>query len=213
MKKTKMIFALFLAIMMMLTACGNQNQSLDGKWVGYLDVTKQFEDGVKKANPKLEKFVDFEDLVFVLDISFVDGQMSMSVRQESIDAFNKNFAEGMKELAEEYWEAGLAQYDMTIEEERYESGLSEEDYLNQIYQSTGIDQMITSMTDVTNKTLDKLSNMKGLYTTPVNNELRLYYTEDNQEYESMQYKFKGKKLNITIKGEGFSLLIECERNK
>jgi hypothetical protein len=29
----------------------------------------------------------------------------------------------------------------------------------------------------------------------------------------MEYGFKGKNLNITIKGEGFSLLIECEKAK
>ena len=67
------------------------------------------------------------------------------------------------------------------------------------------------MSSVTTGTLDKLSKMKGTYTTPVTNELRLYYTEN--EYESMEYGFKGKNLNITIKGEGFSLLIQCEKTK
>ena len=71
--------------------------------------------------------------------------------------------------------------------------------------------MITSMNDITNKTLDKISKLKGMYTTPLENELRLYYTDT--EYESMEYGFKGKDLNITIQGDGFSMLIECEKNK
>lgn len=211
MKKRSILFALLMAIVMLITACGSGNQALDGKWTGTLDVTKQFEDGIKAAYPDLEKYVDFEDLTFVLDIAFVDGVMSMEVQQESIDAFNEKFAAGMEGMAEGYWEAGLAQYDMTMEEDMYESGYDEEGYLQHIYTSTGIDKMITSMTDVTNKTLDRLSKMEGTYTTPVDNELRLYHTEN--EYESMEYSFSGKVLNIIIKGDNFSLKIECKKSK
>ena len=210
MKKRNILFAVLMAMVMLITACGS-NKTVDGKWVGTLDVTKQFEDGIKAAYPELEEYVDFEDLTFVLDIAFVEGEMSMSVQQESIDSFNANFAKGMKDLAEGYWAAGLAQYDMTMEEEMYESGMDEEGYLQYIYTTTGIDKMITSMTSVTNETLDKLSTMKGTYTTPVDNELRLYY--DENQYESMDYSFKGKVLNIVIKGEGFSLCIECKKSK
>lgn len=212
MKKRSILLSVLLVLTMLVTGCGNSTQSLEGKWVGTLDVTKQFEDGIKTAHPDLEKYVDFEDLVFVLDIEFVEGQMSMEVQQESIDAFNTNFAAGMEAIAEGYWEAGLeANSGLTMEEAIFESGMSEEEYLEYIYKQTGIDKMITAMTDVTNTTLEKLSGMEGTYTTPVDNELRLYYTDD--EYESMDYKFKGKVLNITIKGDSFSLLIECEKSK
>lgn len=210
MKKRNILFTILLAMTMLVTACGNSSQSFEGKWVGSLDVTKQFEDGIKRAYPDLADYVDFEDLVFVLDIEFVEGQMSMSVQQESIDVFNTNFAEGMKSLAEGYWSAGLATYDMTLEEDISESGMTEEDYLARIYKETGIDTTITAVTEVTAATLDKLSNLEGTYTV-VNRELRLYYTED--EYEAMEYSFKGKDLNIVVKGEGFSLLIECEQSK
>ena len=211
MKKRNILFALLMAMTMLITACGSGNQSVDGKWVGTMDLTKQFEDGVKAAYPDLADFVNFEELVFVFDIAFVDGEMSMEVQQASVDSFNNNFAAGMKALAEGYWTAGLEEYDMTMEEDIYESGLDEEAYLQQIYTVTGIDKMITSMTDVTNKTLDRLSKMKGTYTTPVDNELRLYYTEN--EYESMEYSFKGKVLNIVIKGDNFSLKVECKKSK
>jgi len=211
MKKRNILFAMLLVMAMLVTACGGSKQSLEGKWIGSLDVTKQFEDGIKAKYSDLAEYVDFEELVFVLDISFVDGQMAMSVQQESIDSFNAKFAEGMEAIAEGYWAEQLAVYDMTLEEDIYESGMTEEEYLNRIYKDTGIDKMITSMTEVTYTTLDKLSNMKGTYTTPVNKELRLYYTED--KFESMEYSFKGKDLNITIKGENFSLLVECEKSK
>ena len=211
MKKRNILFALLLAMAMLITACGS-SQSVEGKWVGSLDVTVQFEDGIKAAYPDLADYVDFEELVFVLDIAFVDGQMSMSVQKESIDAFNANFAEGMENMAKGYYAAKLAQYDMTLEEDIAESGMSEEDYLEKLYKDTQADKMIAAMTEVTNTTLDKLSSMEGTYTT-VGKELRLYYTEDNQTYEAMEYSFEGKDLNIIIKGDGFSLLIECEKSK
>ena len=210
MKKRNILFALLLAMAMFLTACGGQ-KTVEGKWVGYMDLTKQFEDGIKAAYPDLAEYVDFEDLVIKLDVSFVDGQMTMAVQQDSVDSFNAKFAEGMYNIAIGYWEAGLALIDMDLEEAISESGMTEEQYHKRIYKETGIDKMITSMTEVTNQTLEKLSSMNGMYTTPVDNELRLYYTEDT--YESMEYGFKGKKLNITIKGDSFSLLIQCEMGK
>ena len=209
MKKRHIVVACILMVSMLMTACGSQ--SLEGKWIGALDVTKQFEDGIKTANPELAKYIDFEELIFQIDISFVDGQMEMKVKQESIDAFDANFAEGMQNVAVGYWKDSLASIDMSLEEAIAESGMTEEEYLERIYRETGIDKMLESMSEITQKTLQKLSAMKGTYTTPVKNELRLYYTED--EYESMEYGFKGKQLNITIKGDTFSLLIQCEKNK
>lgn len=208
MKKRNLLFALLLTIAMLITACGG-NQSVEGKWIGTLDLTKQFEDGIKEAYPDLAEYVAFEELVFTLDISFVEGQMEMQVQQESIDAFNTKFAEGMQSIAEGYWETGLAEIDMTLEEAISESGMTEAAYTEHIYKETGIDKMITSMSQMVSDTLDMLSHMKGTYTTPVKDELRLYYTED--EFESMTYSFKGKQLNLTIKGDSFSLLIQCKR--
>lgn len=211
MKKRNILFAILLVMAMLITACGSNSQSLEGKWVGTLDVTKQFEDGIKAAHPNLAEYVDFEELVFVLDIEFVEGQMSMTVQQESIDAFNTNFAAGMEAIAEGYWEAGLtAKSGLTMEEAIFESGMSEEDYLEYIYAETGIDKMITAMTDITNTTLDKLSNMKGTYTT-LDTELRLWY--EDETYEAMEYSLKGDDLDIIVKGDSFSLLIECEESK
>ena len=210
MKKRNILFAILLVMTMLVTACGSNSQSLEGKWVGSLDVTKQFEDGIKKAYPDLEQYVDFEELVFVLDIEFVDGQMSMSVQQESINAFNANFAAVMKDIAEGYWIAKLAEYDMTLEEESYESGMTEEEYLQYIYKQTQIDKLIEAMNQVTNETLDKLSNMEGTYTT-LDTELRLWY--EDETYEAMEYSLKGDDLNIIVKGDNFSLLIECEESK
>ena len=43
--------------------------------------------------------MDFDELAFKMDIAFVDGQMSIEVQKESIDAFTKNFTEGMQAMA------------------------------------------------------------------------------------------------------------------
>lgn len=210
MKKRSILLSVLLIFTMLLSACSGNTEDFEGKWVGTLDVTKQFEDGIKAAYPDLADHVDFEDLVFTLDISFVEGEMSMTVRQDSIDKFNANFAEGMKNLAKNYWSAGLATYDMTLEEDIFESGLNEEDYIARIYSTTGIDKMITAMVDVTNTTLDRISMMEGTYTI-LGKELRLWYTEDS--YEAMGYSFEGDDLNIVIKGDSFSLLIKCVKGE
>lgn len=210
MKKRSILLSVLLILTMLVTGCGSSSQSLEGKWVGSLDVTKQFEDGIIAAYPELADYVDFEELVFVLDIAFTDGEMSMSVQQDSINTFNSNFAAGMKNLAEGYWTAQLATYDMTLEEDIAESGVTEEEYMNRIYQETGIDKMIPAMKDVTNSTLDRLSQMKGTYTV-LDKELRLWYSEDS--YEAMEHNFEGDELDIIVKGDGFSLLIECEKSK
>ena len=210
MKRRNVLFAILLMVSLLLCACGDNSKKLEGNWVGKMDVTKQFEDGIKAAYPDLADYVEFEELSFVLDISFVEGTMKMSIQQDSIDKFNANFSEGMKSLAENYWSAELAKYDMTMEEDRYESGLTEEEYLNQIYANTRIDKMIPAMVQVTNTTLDKISQMEGTYTV-LGKELRLWYAEE--QYESMGFSFEGKTLNIVIHGDAFSLLIKCEKNK
>ena len=211
MKKRYITAAFILVIAMLMTACGSSKQTLDGRWVGTLDLTKQFEDGIKDANPELAKYVDFEALIFEMEVSFIQGQMELKVVPESMETFDANFAKGMQDIAVGYWKDGLASLNMTLEEAIIESGMTEEAYMNHIYVETGVDKMLESMTGFTEKTLKKLSEMKGTYTTPVNQELRLYYSED--KYESMEYKFKGQQLNITIKGDSFSLLIQCEKNK
>lgn len=210
MKKKGVLLSVLLIFTLLLSACGGNVEDFEGKWVGTLDVTKQFENGIKAAYPDLVDYVDFEDLVFTLDISFVEGEMSMMVRQDSIDKFNTNFAEGMKKLVKNYWSAGLATYDMTMEEDIFESGLTEEEYIARIYSTTGIDKMITAMTDVTNTTLDRISMLEGTYTI-LGNQIRLWYTEES--YESMGYSFEGDDLNIVIKGDGFSLLIKCVKGE
>ena len=161
MKKRNILFALLMTMTMLITACGSGNQTLDGKWVGTMDLTKQFEDGVKTAYPDLAEYVDFEGLVFEFDVAFVDGEMSMVVQQASVDSFNKNFAAGMEALAEGYWSAGLAQIDMTMEEAMYESGMDETAYLQRIYSTTGIDKMISCLKSTSLMELNKLNSLKS----------------------------------------------------
>ena len=78
MKKRCVLLSILLVLSMMLGACESGNP-FEGKWRGKLDVTKQFEDGIKANIPELAQYVDFEDLVFEIDVVFEDGVMSMVV--------------------------------------------------------------------------------------------------------------------------------------
>ena len=157
---------MLLVVAMMVTACGSTKQSLEGKWIGTLDVTKQFEDGIKAAHPDLAQYVDFEDLVFVMDVTFEEGNMSISVHQDSMDTFNENFALGMEAIALAYWESNLAMIDLTLEEAVAESGMSEDDYLQKrVYKETGIDKMIFECVVVESKERIKVVFIGGLEIT------------------------------------------------
>ena len=89
MKRKSILLSILLLITFVLGACGS-GDPFEGKWRGKLDVTKQFEDGIIAHYPDLEEYVDFEDLTFMIEITFKDGIMSMAVDQGSVENFNNN---------------------------------------------------------------------------------------------------------------------------
>lgn len=211
MKKKTFLLSLILVLTMMISACGGSSGSGDpfeGQWQGTLDLTKQFEDGIKANYPDLEAYVDFEELVFVMDVVFEDGMMSMSVEEDSINSFMTNFETGMHKIGKESLEDWLTTQDMTLEEVVAESGTDEETYLASVFTQMGIDEMTASMKEVTNASLEGLSKITGPYTFD-EEEVKLHH-EDNT-FEGIGYSFEGKELILTIEGDGFSLRIECEK--
>lgn len=213
MKKKTFLFSLLFIVMMMLSACGGSSASsgdpFEGQWNGTLDLTKQFEDGIIANYPDLEAYVDFEELVFVMDVVFEEGMMSMSVEEDSVTHFMTNFEEGMQKIGRESLEDWLTTQDLTLEEVVAESGTDEETYLASIFEQMGIDKMTTSMKEITNASLEGLSKIEGPYTFD-ETQLKLHHDEDNT-FEGIGYEFKGKDLILTIKGDGFSLRVECEK--
>lgn len=207
MKKRSILLSILLIMTTIFSACGSGN-TFEGKWVGKLDVTKQFEDGIKANYADLEQFVDFEDLVFVLDVEFSENDMKMSVRQDSIDAFNTNFEAGMEKMGRDALTAYLATLDITLEEVVAESGMTEGEYLEHIFRQMNIDKMAESMSSITEKTLKGLSAVRGSYTFN-DDDIHLRYTDG--AYESIGYEFEGKDLVLTIRGDGYSLRIVCEK--
>lgn len=212
MKKKPFLLSLLLVVMLILSACGgssgNGGDPFVGQWDGTLDLTKQFEDGIIANYPDLEAYVDFEELVFVMDVTFEDGMMSLSLQEDSVESFMANFEAGMQKIGRESLEDWLITQDMTLEEVVAESGTNEEVYLTSVFEQMGIDKMTASMKEVTNASLEGLSKIKGPYTFD-ETQLKLHH-EDNT-FEGIGYRFEGKNLILTIKGEGFSLRIECEK--
>lgn len=207
MKKRSILLGSLLIMATILSACGSGN-TFEGKWVGKLDVTKQFEDGIKANYTDLAEYVDFEDLVFVLDVEFSEHDMMMSVQQESIDAFTDKFEAGMENMGREALVAYLDSMEMTMEEVVAESGMTEGQYLEHIFRQMNIEKMAESMQSVTEKSLKGLSAVRGSYTFD-DNDIHLRYTDG--AYESIGYEFEGKNLILTIKGDGYSLRIVCEK--
>ena len=219
MKRRNFLLSAILVLAMLCCACGSsagsgEGNPFEGKWIGRLDVTKQFEDGIKakyqelEENMDLDKIVDFEELVFVLDIAFENGEMSMAVQQDSVDTFMKNFETGMQNIGREALEAWMETQDMTLEEVVAESGMDEAAYLADRYEQMGINQMASNMKKVTNTSLEGLSKVKGAYTFDDKN---IHIAFEDNTFEEMQYTFEGGELTIIVKGEGFSLHILCEK--
>lgn len=215
MKKRCFLLSILLVISMMLGACGSGNP-FEGKWTGKLDVTKQFEDGIKAYYPELEEYVDFEDLTFVIDVIFDDGMMTMKVDQNSVDAFNQNFADGMMNVEKGSLMALLDAAGVTLEEAVAESGMTEEDYIASRLSLPEVrdvmDNMSTNMLAITEASLAGFDAVNGPYTFN-EEEIHIRYEED--KYESVAYAFEGDNLILTFKGEiqgmTFSLRIECEK--
>ena len=199
----------------MLGACGSGNP-FEGKWRGRLDVTKQFEDGIKAHYPDLEEYVDFEDLVFEIDITFEDGIMDMEVDKNSVSAFNTNFTEGMMGVEVGSLMALLDAAGVTLEEAVAESGMTEEEYLADRMSVPEVEEVIgkmtTGMLTVTEAALAGFDEVNGSYTFN-EEEVHIRYEED--KYESVAYSFEGDDLILTFKGaieeQEFSLRIECEK--
>ncbi len=211
MKKRSLLFAVLLLCMFVLGACGSGNP-FEGTWRGKLDVTKQFEDGIKAHYPDLVEYVDFEDLVFEIDVTFKDGMMSMEVDSNSVENFNTNFANGMLGVEEGSLMAFLDAAGVTLEEAVAESGMTEEEYIENRMNLPEVREVIEpmkeNMLNVTNAALTGFNEVDGPYTFN-EEEIHIRYEED--QYEAVEYTFEGKDLVLVFRGENFSLRIECEK--
>lgn len=215
MKKRSLLFAVLLMFTFVLSACGSGNP-FEGTWRGKLDVTKQFEDGIKEHYPDLVDYVDFEDLVFEIDVTFKDGMMNIKVDEASVENFNNNFAEGMLGVEEGSLMAFLDAAGVSLEEAVAESGMTEEEYIanrmNLPEVKAVMDPMNENMLEVTNAALAGFNEVNGPYTFN-EEEIHIRYEED--KYESVEYEFEGKDLILIFRGEiqgvKFSLRIECEK--
>lgn len=208
MKKRNIVISFLLLMTMLMTACGTGKNPFVGDWTGRLDVTRQFEEGVKARYPELAEFVEFEDLVFEFDVIFTDGEMRMLVRDDSIDEFFSQFENDMEKMSRKIILADIDAMGMTLEEVVAESGMTEEDYMETRLNEMNIHQMTNNMKEVTETSMEAISDVSGTYTF---NETSVNLRYSDGEYEAIDYLFKGKQLILTIKGENYSLDIVCEK--
>ena len=217
MKKRCLLLSILLAFSMLVGACGT-GDPFKGEWRGTLDVTQQFEDGIKANIPALAEYVDFEDLIFEIDVCFEDGEMFMTIDPECYEKFDANFKEGMAGIEIGSLMMFLESAGITLEEAVAESGLEEEEYLESRMNipevKEVIDTMSAGMDSVTRGALAGFEKVRGTYTF---NEEELHIRYDEGMYESIAYEFEGDDLILTFKGkfgeQEFLLRIVCEKQK
>lgn len=207
MKKRSILLSILFVLTMVLGACGS-GDPFEGKWRGTLDVTKQFEDGIAENYPELAEYVDFEDLVFAVDVTFSDGIITMSVDDTSVEQFNQNFTDGMLKIEEGSLMLYLDAVDLTLEEAVAESGMTEEAYMESMLSVMQVDKMKEAMTEVTDAALAGFEAVNGPYTY---NEESINVRYEEAYYEAVEYEFEGDDLILVFRGDGFSLRIECEK--
>lgn len=211
MKKRCLLLSILLVFSTLLGACGS-GDPFKGTWKGTLDVTKQFEDGIVEHYPDLAEYVDFEDLTFVINITFSDGMMTMSVDQDSVENFNNNFAAGMIGVEEGSLMAYLNEAGLTLEEAVAESGMTEEEYIEYMLSSEEVTEIMNpmkeNMMEVTEAALTGFESVNGPYT--FNEEtVNIHYNDD--QYEAVEYSFEGDNLILVFRGENYSLRVECTK--
>lgn len=211
MKKRCLLLSILLVFSTLLGACGS-GDPFKGTWKGTLDVTKQFEDGIVEHYPDLAEYVDFEDLTFVINITFSDGMMTMSVDQDSVENFNNNFAAGMIGVEEGSLMAYLNEAGLTLEEAVAESGMTEEEYIEYMLSSEEVTEIMNpmkeNMMEVTEAALIGFESVNGPYT--FNEEtVNIHYNDD--QYEAVEYSFEGDNLILVFRGENYSLRVECTK--
>jgi hypothetical protein len=216
MKKRSILFSILLVLTLVIGACGSGNDPFKGTWRGKLDVTKQFEDGIKERYPDLEEYVDFEDLVFELDVTFEDGVMWMHVVKASEERFDKNFADGMLAIEKGSLVEILEAKEILIEEEIAELGMTEEEYVAMMLNSEEVTSIMNPMKEnmksITDAALAGFEAVNGTYTF---NEEHLHIRYSDDKYEEIAYDFEGDNLVLTfdgeIQGQKYSLRIVCEK--
>ena len=215
MKRKYFLLSILLVFSMILGACGT-GDPFKGEWRGTLDVTKQFEDGIKANIPELAEYVDFEDLIFEIDVIFEDGEMSMKIDSDCYETFDSNFKDGMVGVEVGSLMAFLDAAGITLEEAVAESGMEEEEYIEARLSipevKEVIDTMTTGMDTVTKQALTGFEKVKGTYTF---NEEELHIRYEENMYESIAYDFEGDNLILIFKGmygeQEFSLRVVCEK--
>ena len=215
MKKRCILLSMLLVFSMLLGACGTGNP-FEGKWRGTLDVTNQFEDGIKGNIPELAEYVDFTDLIFEIDVTFEDGELFMEVDPACYETFDANFKEGMVDVEIGSLMAFLDAAGVTLEEAVAESGMTQEEYVEARMSIPEVKNVIDAMSEgmdlITKEALSGFEKVRGTYTF---NEEELHIRYDEGMYETIAYEFEGDDLILTFKGkfgeQEFTLRVVCEK--
>lgn len=223
MKKRNVLLAVLLAFSMFMTACG-ASDPFAGKWRGTCDLTDYIEDMMVAEDPSYADYMNFEDLSFVIEFTFEDGEISMEVDQDSVDQFVKNVEDGMYDMMDALMEAELLKLvpdaetlDDAAAQLGYENG---EVLLESLAQMSGYDTY-DAFISATVESADMAGSLEPLY-----EELNLsgtyeYDEEDgiltvtyeDESEEEMEYEFDGDELVIRISDGEATFDVKCEKEK
>lgn len=223
MKKRNVLLAVLLAFSMFMTACG-ASDPFAGKWKGTCDLTDYIMDMMVAEDPEYADYMSFEDLTFVIEFTFEDGEITMEVDEDSVDQFVKNVEDDMYDMMGAVMEAellklvpGAEDLDDAATQLGYDNG---EVLLESLAQMSGYESYEALLLDTIESadmagTLEPLYeelNLSGTYEYDEEEGILTITYEDESE-EEMEYEFNGDELMIHISDGETTFDIECEKEK
>lgn len=214
MKKRNFLACLLLVVSMFITACG-ATSPFEGKWNGTCDITDYIMDEILAEYEEYAEYFEFENLSFGLDFTFEDGNVAMSVNEESMDTFVDNLEAGVYNMMDKMIvDQMVVMYkDMFPDVETlddvaaltdgvYENGQA---ILNEVATSSGYntyEEFLTAAVKELNaeellSSLTEDLDVTGTYDYDEDAGILTFYYEDNT-YEEMKYQFTDDTLTIRL---------------
>lgn len=201
MKKRNLLLALVMSFVMLLSACGN-NQSLEGKWVGTLDLTDHIVKVMATENASIEKYAKFEALTFDFVFEFTKDTVSIKVDEASTQKFIENAEVGVANMIDAMAADLATENNVTIEDIFAGMNVTRDEFVQATIQSMNLNAMVAEMT--------KALELSGSYA--VDEDVIVVFYEDNT-YEEMKYELTNEGMKITVSDGTNEFSIDCKKAK
>lgn len=229
MKKRSILLSILLVVSMFITACGAADP-FEGKWSGNCDLTDYIMDELLVEYEEYAEYFEFDDLTIGFDFEFEEGNVTMSVNEESMDTFIANLEDGVYNMMDKMIvNEMIVMYQGMLPDENIQTlddvaALTDGMYANgqaildDVASESGYatyEEFLTAAIEEIDAEgmMDSLIedfDISGTYEYDEEEGVLTFYYEDDT-YEEMQYKFTDDTLMIRLSDGEAEFDVECEK--